>query len=91
MNMFFPNARISQIHGQPKFGVRCVYFPLYHPAAVLRNPNLRPEMQNAFTQLPVLLEQIRQQRHAEPAQPDSAPQPAAPDKQPPARQKGLFD
>lgn len=97
MSMFFPNARISQIHGQPKFGARCVYFPLYHPAAVLRDPGLEPKMESAFKQLPVLLEQVRQQRVAAPTQaepePQDIPAPTASDPQPPntPRQKGLFD
>jgi DNA polymerase len=95
MNMFFPNARISQIHGQPKYGVNRVYFPLYHPAAVLRNPALRPEMSAAFEQLPLLLQEVKQRREAgisdevahtaESIPPDESEPSDLP------RQKGLFD
>lgn len=64
MAMFFPNERISHIHGQIKWGVQRAYLPLYHPAAVLRNANLRPEMQADFDQIPALLEMVKARRAA---------------------------
>lgn len=45
MARYFPGARITKIHGQPKRVEGRVYFPMFHPAAALRNPNLRPEME----------------------------------------------
>ena len=42
MARFFPSGKISKIHGQPKFADGRIYYPLFHPAAVLRNPSLRP-------------------------------------------------
>jgi uracil-DNA glycosylase len=59
MTLFFPaNARISKIHGQPRRADGRIYYPLFHPAAVLRNPNLRPAMETDFRQMLSLLEEI---------------------------------
>jgi len=62
MNMFFPNAKISQIHGQPKYGTHRAYFPFYHPAAALRNPNLKQEMVADFEHLLEVVEVVRKRR-----------------------------
>ncbi len=45
MARYFPGARITQAHGHPRQVDGRLCFPMYHPAAVLRNPNLGPEMQ----------------------------------------------
>ncbi len=59
MALFFPkNVRISKIHGQPKRADGRIYYPLFHPAAVLRNPNLRPVMEEDFKRMLDLLEEI---------------------------------
>jgi len=59
MALFFPaNARISKIHGQPRCADGRVYYPLFHPAAVLRNPNLRPAMETDFRRMLSLLEEM---------------------------------
>ena len=61
MALFFSkSARISKIHGQPKRANNRVYYPLYHPAAILRNPKLRPVMQEDFNRILTLLEDIEQ-------------------------------
>lgn len=62
MNMFFPNARISRIHGRPEFGERRAYFPFYHPAAALRDPAKREDMVNDFAKLMQVVEEMRQHR-----------------------------
>jgi DNA polymerase len=42
MAKYFPNARISSIHGRPKkFGGRLIV-PMYHPAAALHQPSRGP-------------------------------------------------
>lgn len=64
MNRFFPGARISKIHGQPKEIDGRLIIPMYHPAAALRNGSLRPEMEADFLQLPRLLAERDQQRDA---------------------------
>lgn len=59
MGLFFANnARISRIHGQPKRADGRIYYPLFHPAAVLRNPNLRPVMEEDFKRMLDLIKEI---------------------------------
>jgi len=45
MAKYFPDGRITRIHGQPKRKDGRIYYPMFHPAAVLRNINLKPEME----------------------------------------------
>jgi len=59
MARYFPDARITQIHGQPKQENGRIYYPLFHPAAVLRNPNLRPAMAEDFKRMKELIEKAR--------------------------------
>lgn len=59
MTRYFPKGKITQIHGQPKIEARRAIIPMFHPAAVLRNPTLEPQMEADFRQIPALLEQIR--------------------------------
>jgi hypothetical protein len=46
-----------------------VYYPLFHPAAVLRNPSLQPQMEGDFRAIPDLVERVRQTRAAAPPPP----------------------
>ena len=70
MARWFPDARISRIHGQVKrIGCRYVV-PMYHPAAALRNNNLRSVMHDDFEKLLPLL---REHSASNPI--DSAPSP----------------
>lgn len=55
MNLFFPKAKITQIHGQPKRENGRFYLPMFHPAAILRNMSLRPEAEADFKKIPQLL------------------------------------
>lgn len=52
-------AGISRVHGKPqthRLGERTVWvFPIFHPAAILRNPNQRPMMDADFAALRELL------------------------------------
>jgi uracil-DNA glycosylase family 4 len=81
MGLFFPStARISKIHGQPKRANGRIYYPLFHPAAVLRNPNLRPEMEEDFKRMLKLIEEIEQTNQSD--EPDEPP--------PPPKQLSLF-
>ncbi len=62
MEYFLPEAKISQVHGQPKriqFGDRkVVIMPLYHPAAALYNGSMRETLKQDFHKLPKILEQL---------------------------------
>jgi len=74
MNKFFPNARISQIHGKASHVDGRLVVAMYHPAAALHQPNLRPELEKDFAGLAKLLHpettQIERQNasDADPAQ-----------------------
>ena len=55
MARFFPNARISSIHGRAqRVGGRMVV-AMYHPAAALHQPSLRRVIEDDFSRLPDLV------------------------------------
>ncbi len=75
MGLFFPNAKITAIHGQPKRERGRIYLPLFHPAAVLRNMNvLDPQAKADFKKIPSLLEEARNMAD----QPKDEPPPTPP-------------
>ena len=51
-----PNASIGKVHGRPFDRDGILYVPIYHPAAALHNPNLRPALVEDFKKLKALLE-----------------------------------
>lgn len=55
MARYFPNAKISVIHGQPKVVKGRLIVPMYHPAAALHQGSLRPVIQEDFSRLPELI------------------------------------
>ncbi|HLA43621.1 MAG TPA: uracil-DNA glycosylase family protein, partial [Aggregatilineales bacterium] len=59
MARYFPDGKISKIHGQPKYEGGRIYYPLFHPAAVLRNPSLRPVMEADFKRMKDLIAQAK--------------------------------
>lgn len=69
MARWFPNARISQIHGQPKKENGVIYFPMYHPAAALHQPSLRAAVEADMLKIPRLLAEIEQMEEARQAAP----------------------
>lgn len=85
MARYFPGGKITQIHGKPKIENGRAYIPLFHPAAVLRNPDLRPVMEADVKQIPTILEDMRQKRAAGSKPPESAGEDA-----PPPQQLSLF-
>ncbi|PJF42848.1 MAG: uracil-DNA glycosylase [Phototrophicales bacterium] len=59
MALFFgETAKISAIHGQPKVENGRIYYPLYHPAAVLRNPLLRATMEADFWRMREIIDNV---------------------------------
>ncbi len=58
MNVFLPELKISQVHGQPKRKNGQVYLPLYHPAAALYNGGMRETLTEDFSKIPAILKQI---------------------------------
>lgn len=97
MNMFFPNEKVSKIHGQPKWGAHRLYYPLYHPAYALRNPSKKVEMVEDVARIPQLLEEMRQRRETSedvPAETTVAEEITLPTDTPPDNsptQQSLFD
>jgi DNA polymerase len=55
MARFLPNARISDVHGQSYQVKGRTIVPMYHPAAALHQPSLRPMVEIDFKRLPVLI------------------------------------
>ncbi len=60
MARYFPNARISQIHGKPKKIGGVLYYPMYHPAAALHQPSLRRTVEEDMKRIPELLARMDQ-------------------------------
>ena len=54
----FPNAKISQIHGQPRKVNGIVYVPMFHPAAALHQPSLHKTVEEDFQKLPKILAEL---------------------------------
>ncbi|HVN56325.1 MAG TPA: uracil-DNA glycosylase [Anaerolineaceae bacterium] len=60
MGLFFPNARISQVHGRPMRVNGRVVVPMFHPAAALHQPSLRSAVEADFARLPQWIEKMNQ-------------------------------
>jgi DNA polymerase len=56
MAKFFPNAKISQVHGQAMQVRGRLIIPMYHPAAALHQPSLKSFVEKDFAKLPKLIE-----------------------------------
>ncbi|OGC58971.1 hypothetical protein A3A70_02245 [candidate division WWE3 bacterium RIFCSPLOWO2_01_FULL_42_11] len=54
-NYFFPTGRISQDHGELKKNLKHAVFPVYHPAAALRNGNMKEALTEDFLRIPKIL------------------------------------
>jgi DNA polymerase len=74
---FFSGESISKARGKPRRLGNLTVYPMYHPAAALHNPKLRPVIESDFRALPALVERARQA----PQTPEVAP----------AQQLSLFD
>lgn len=60
MYYFNPNLKITRDNGKVfRFGSRLLV-PMFHPAAVLRNPNLLPEYEKEFKKLPKVIAKFDQ-------------------------------
>lgn len=89
MARYFPNAKITSAHGKPRYEERIAYYPLYHPAAALRNPGLRQDMEDDIHRIPDILAEVRKRRAELDGAPPAAP-PSIPDDEPPLTQLSLF-
>lgn len=59
MGKYLPGAKISQVHGQMRRIGNHFVIAMFHPAAALHQPALKPSIEKDFSQLPHLLEQAR--------------------------------
>lgn len=55
MGRFLPNAKISDIHGQALNIRGRLIVPMFHPAAALHQPSLKPLVEKDFAMLPELI------------------------------------
>jgi len=59
MNYFIPNVYISKTHGQPKQilwqDLDLLLYPLYHPAAGLRNGSVKEDLIEDFLKIPEII------------------------------------
>lgn len=66
MEYFLPEAKISEIHGQPQQvelgDKKIVVVPLYHPAAALYNGSLRATLIEDFTQLSTSINMLKKEK-----------------------------
>jgi DNA polymerase len=58
MARYFPNSKISAIHGQPRKIQGVLYYPMFHPAAALHQPKLRRTVEEDMAKIPQLLTEI---------------------------------
>ena len=74
MARYFDTAKISLIHGRASWVKGRLIVPMYHPAAGLHQPSLRPTIIKDFSQFPQFIEKARQSfdqhQPAEPENPD---------------------
>lgn len=69
MARYFPNAKISQIHGQARKIDGILYFPMYHPAAALHQPSLKSVVEADMIKIPNLIARINDFADSDPQQP----------------------
>jgi uracil-DNA glycosylase len=59
MARFLPNAKISDVHGQSFSFKNRLIVPMFHPAAALHQPSLKPSIERDFAILPALIAKSR--------------------------------
>ena len=55
MGRFLPNAKISEVHGKPFHVKGRLIVPMFHPAAALHQPSLKPSVERDFASLPEII------------------------------------
>ena len=73
MARYFPDVRISQVHGKAGWREERLIVPMYHPAAALHQPALRAVVEADFAKLPALIrfsEKRRNELDSESLHPD---------------------
>jgi DNA polymerase len=60
MAVFLPDARISSIHGQARLVQGKIIVPMYHPAAALHQPLIKPTIEHDFANLKETLRKAKE-------------------------------
>ncbi len=71
---FFPGESIGRARGKPRPWMNMTLYPIYHPAAALHNPNLRPTIMDDFSRLPSLIKSVASRKAAPAEKPDDTKQ-----------------
>jgi uracil-DNA glycosylase len=93
MAKFLQNVKISDVHGQSCWVKGKLIVPMYHPAAALHQPTLKPALFKDFERLPGYIQEAKAKNGAkEPcaSEAPAAPQAPAPKKDDTALQPSLF-
>lgn len=69
MARYFPQAKISRVHGQARHVGGRLFVPMFHPAAALHQQNLRDTILDDFRRLPAMISQARTLRTPAPPEP----------------------
>jgi len=75
LGKFVPNAKISEIHGQALRTKGRLIVPMYHPAAALHQPSLKPIVENDFSLLPSIMASAETTPEFELEKPEEKPNP----------------
>jgi uracil-DNA glycosylase len=99
MERYFPGGKITKIHGEPKYdgsgdSLRA-YYPMFHPAAALRTPPLRHDMEADMRRLSEVVAEVKRRRSGggtleTPAEKPAPPEPPKTDDTKPPKQLTLF-
>jgi len=75
MARWFSGEKISKIHGQARQFGRHMVMPMYHPAAALRSPQVRTQIEADFAKLPSIVEAAEKlrQKLTDSNQPEESP------------------
>ncbi|MHC1740349.1 MAG: uracil-DNA glycosylase family protein [Anaerolineaceae bacterium] len=91
MAKFLPFAKISSIHGHAVIVNEKLIVPMFHPAAALHQPSLKPQIIEDFKLLPKALEQMKRNTRSLPVVEEPKEDPGLPaQEEPPAEQLSLF-
>ena len=88
MARYLPNVKISDVHGQGMMVRGKLIVPMYHPAAALHQPSLKPMLEHDFFNLPALIAQTAQSHPQDAVQMDLDIEPLANKTEP--KQLSLF-
>ncbi|HEX7587222.1 MAG TPA: uracil-DNA glycosylase [Anaerolineae bacterium] len=72
MGRWFPEKKISEIHGKPRKFDNLVVLPMYHPAAALHQPSLKRVLEEDFKRIPQILKEMAT-LHEEPEEKKAPP------------------